>query len=121
MNTGLVLFAHGSRDPQWAEPFREIQRRVRSDKPDLAVELAFLEMMQPSLPDVVNRLVGSGTTRIVIAPLFMAQGAHLKRDLRKLITDLQKNHAQIDFSLLPAVGETRTIIDAVSTWLCAST
>src|SRR5215212_3450226 len=117
MNAGLVLFAHGSRDPQWAEPFREIQRKVISGKPELAVELAFLEVMQPDLHVAANRLVTRGKTRVIIAPLFMAQGAHLKRDLATLVGQLQQRHPGVEFDILPALGETTVVIDAVSGWL----
>ncbi|MGZ5115203.1 MAG: sirohydrochlorin chelatase [Burkholderiales bacterium] len=117
MKSALVLFAHGSRDPDWAAPFREIQTRVRSQKPEVEVELAFLELMQPSLPDTVERLVSSGNRQITVAPLFMAQGAHLKRDLSKLIAQLRETHAGIAFRLLPAAGEAERVIEAVSTWL----
>ena len=46
------------------------------------MELAFLEMMQPALGDCVARLVRDGHTRITVAPLFLAQGGHLKRICR---------------------------------------
>jgi sirohydrochlorin cobaltochelatase len=117
MNSALVLFAHGSRDPEWAAPFRAVQQRVAAIAPDLAVELAFLEIMQPSLPEAVDRLVASGRERITIAPLFMAQGAHLKRDLANLVTGVRERHPQIELLLLPAAGEVETVIDAMSTWL----
>ena len=120
MKTALVLFAHGSRDPDWALPFRTVQQRVASKKPDLAVELAFLEVMEPSLPDAVDRLVSAGNQHITIAPLFMAQGAHLKRDLSKLVVELRERHVGLGLKLLPAAGEADDVIDAMSTWLAAN-
>ena len=113
----LILFAHGSRDPQWAEPFRAIQRKLAAKKPALAVELAFLEIMQPSLPEAVDRLAASGHTHFTIAPLFMAQGAHLKRDLAELVTRLKERHPAIELALLPAAGEVDQVLDAIGAWL----
>ncbi|NBR30176.1 MAG: cobalamin biosynthesis protein CbiX, partial [Betaproteobacteria bacterium] len=49
----LVLFAHGARDPQWAEPFKRIQAAVRARRSGAVVELAFLELMQPVLADAI--------------------------------------------------------------------
>ena len=54
--TAIVLLAHGARDPRWGEPFRVVLERVRSDAPGLAVELAYLEHLAPSLPEAVRRL-----------------------------------------------------------------
>ena len=69
----LVLFAHGARDPRWAEPFQRIQSMLRARRSDAVVELAFLELMQPVLADAIAALVAKGHRRITIAPLFMAQ------------------------------------------------
>ena len=121
MKSALVLFAHGSRDPQWAAPFREVQKRVASSKPDEMVELAFLEMMQPTLAEAVDKVIANGGKRITVAPLFMAQGAHVKRDLAQLIADMRAQHQGIEFFLLPPAGEVTAVTEAISNWLCAST
>jgi sirohydrochlorin cobaltochelatase len=113
----VVLFAHGSRDPQWAQPFRAIQRKVSASKPALAVELAFLEMMEPDLPSTIERLAAAGTSRISIAPLFMAQGAHVKRDLARLLSEARRAHPAVEIVLLAAAGEGEPVQDAISTWI----
>jgi sirohydrochlorin cobaltochelatase len=43
LKEGLVLFAHGSRDPEWARPFERIAAILRERLPATAVGLAFLE------------------------------------------------------------------------------
>ena len=117
MKSALVLFAHGSRDPDWAAPFRMVQQRVKAKNPGLTVELAFLEFMKPSLPEATDALAARGCARITIAPLFMAQGAHLKRDLAQLMDEVRRRHPHIELSLLPALGEVDSVIDAMSAWL----
>ncbi len=57
----LVLFAHGARDPRWAEPFQRIQSMLRARRSDAVVELAFLELMQPVLADAIAALVAKPT------------------------------------------------------------
>lgn len=115
--TALVLFAHGSRDPKWAGPFREVQRKVAESRPGVAIELAFLEIMEPALPETVERLAASGQTRITIAPLFMAQGAHLARDLAQMVSNLRDAHPQVEIVLLPPAGEAEPVLDAISAWV----
>ena len=113
----LVLFAHGSRDPAWAAPFRAIQQRVVEARPGATVELAFLEMMQPTLAETLDRLAGGGHTQITIAPLFMAQGAHLKRDLAAILATSKERHPHVQFTVLPAAGEVEPVADSIGTWL----
>ncbi|MDQ6621622.1 MAG: cobalamin biosynthesis protein CbiX, partial [Pseudomonadota bacterium] len=45
----LVLFAHGSRDAQWAEPFERIAALVRAAAPGVRLRVAYLERMAPDL------------------------------------------------------------------------
>ncbi len=114
---GLVLFAHGARDPEWAEPFRAIAARVAADRKDLAVRLAFLEMQTPSLSDAIAELAGAGHSNIHIAPLFMAQGGHLKKDVPLLLDDIRKRQPGLSLGLLPAIGDVPGLRDAIAGWL----
>ena len=118
--SALVLFAHGARDAQWSEPFHAMQKAIAARRSDLTVELAFLEIMKPSLAECVAGLATGGHTRIVIAPLFLAQGGHLKKDLPQLLKDLGAKHPSADISVLPAIGEITELIDAISEWLVNS-
>ena len=57
MKPGLILFAHGSRDPRWAEPFESVRAALSRTEPGLAVRLAYLEFMAPTLDDAADALV----------------------------------------------------------------
>jgi sirohydrochlorin cobaltochelatase len=118
--SALVLFAHGARDAQWSDPFRAMQKAVSGRRPDLTVELAFLEIMKPPLAECVAELAGAGHGRIVIAPLFLAQGGHLKKDLPRLMKELGARHPGVDLSVLPPIGEVTELLDAISDWLVNS-
>jgi sirohydrochlorin cobaltochelatase len=113
----LVLFAHGARDPEWSVPFRNMQRKIAARCPAVTVELAFLELMPPALGDVLERLATAGHAHITIAPVFMAQGGHLKQDLPRLIDELRRRHPAVAFDLLPPVGKAEPVLDAISDWL----
>ena len=120
MKSALVLFAHGARDAGWAEPFRAIRSTVATRRPDLAVELAFLELMPPALGDCVARLAGDGCRRITVAPLFLAQGGHLKQDLPKLLKGLATAHPGVEIKVLAPIGEVTELLDAIADWLVNS-
>jgi sirohydrochlorin cobaltochelatase len=117
MKSALILFAHGARDPDWRVPFENIRSMVAARLPDVTVELAFLEVMRPALADAIAGVVRAGRTHIRIAPLFMAQGGHLKQDLPRLVDDLRERYPGISFVLLPAIGDAPPILEAISEWL----
>lgn len=114
MKTALILFAHGARDPAWADPMRRVQTAIRQRLDGVAVELAFLEFIAPTLTDCVTSLVGQGARRILVLPMFIAQGGHLKKDLPELLQKLRSTHENVEFSLAGAVGEQEIVVQAMA-------
>ena len=114
MSRGLILFAHGARDPRWAEPFEAIAAAVRARSAQIDVRLAFLELMAPDLPTTADAMVADGITHIDILPLFLGTGGHLRRDLPPLIDDLKARHESVHIALHTAVGEAPAMIAAMA-------
>jgi sirohydrochlorin cobaltochelatase len=114
MTRGLILFAHGARDPRWAEPFEAIAEAVRVRSSDVDVRLAFLELMAPDLPTVAGAMVADGITRIDILPLFLGTGGHLRRDLPPLVDDIKARDTGLRIALHPAAGEAPALIAAMA-------
>ena len=114
INRGLLLFAHGARDPNWALPFEDVARRVRAASPELQVVLCFLEFMTPGLIDGGASLAAAGCTRVDVVPLFLGAGGHVRRDLPDLLERLRAAHPAVQWQLRPAVGEQEVVIDAMA-------
>ncbi|MDQ2963089.1 MAG: CbiX/SirB N-terminal domain-containing protein [Pseudomonadota bacterium] len=113
---GLILFAHGSREPGWAEPFEHLAARVRVVVPEAQVRLAFLELMQPDLEGAAAQLVSAGVDTIRVVPIFLGQGGHLRRDLPLLIDDLRAQFPRAKFGYAPAAGEDAGVLDAIAAY-----
>ena len=110
MTRGIVLFAHGSRDPLWHRPMQAVAAQLLQKHPDVAVECAYLELSPPDLPTVCASLVERGIQTITIVPLFLGVGKHAREDLPLLVATLRETHPQIDFELQGAVGEDPRLI-----------
>jgi sirohydrochlorin cobaltochelatase len=111
---GLVLLAHGARDPSWATPFEAVAQRVRTKAPDAIVRLAFLELMTPDLQAVGYELSDLGCTRVDVVPLFLGAGGHVRRDVPLQVEKLRASHAGVAWTLHDAVGETARVIAALA-------
>jgi sirohydrochlorin cobaltochelatase len=111
---GLILFAHGARDPRWALPFEAVAERVRATHPGTAVRLAFLELMTPDIASAAAELAAAGCGTVAVVPLFLGAGGHVRKDLPALLETLRQRHAGVSFTLHPAVGETDVVIDAMA-------
>ena len=120
MRRALILFAHGARDPRWVAPFERLQKIIQSQQPDVLVALAFLELMAPSLPDLVEQLVREACDDIVVVPVFLGQGGHVLRDIPPLIQQLNTKYPELRLKLTPAVGEDGEVLNAIARY-CVST
>jgi sirohydrochlorin cobaltochelatase len=114
MSAGVLLFAHGARDVEWSRPFEQVARELHALRPDVAVRLAYLEFMSPSMSEAGAELVQAGCSRIDIVPLFLGAGGHVRKDVPGLFAQLQAAHPGVRFTLHRAVGEAPTVIAAMA-------
>lgn len=115
----IVLFAHGARDERWAEPFHRVASLVRQTAPDVAVELAFLELMAPDLESAVHRLAAGGASSIRVVPLFFGQGGHLRKDVPAIVAAIAQSLPGVSIELSPAAGDDEGVIAALATYCVA--
>ena len=111
---GIVMLAHGSRDPQWVAPFEQIRVGVERRRPDCAVALAYLEQSTPDFLGAVDALVARGATLISVVPLFLGPGGHVRGDVPQLIERATLKHPRLKFELKPFIGDDRTVLDAIA-------
>ena len=114
MTQGLLLLAHGARDASWALPFEAIVRRIRAERPGVAVELAFLDFIAPDLPTAGDRLAAAGCVSVDVLPLFLGAGGHVRKDLPRLVALAAARHPGVAWRVAPAVGEIDSVIAAMA-------
>ncbi|MBN3809320.1 CbiX/SirB N-terminal domain-containing protein [Paraburkholderia sp. Ac-20347] len=117
---GMILFGHGARDARWKEPFTRLAAKLAAarthdtaDNDAGPVALAFLELMEPSLPDAIAAQAAQGCTVITVVPVFFGQGGHIRRDLPALIAQCQADHPDVQIRCATAVGEDDAVLDAI--------
>ena len=113
-STGLILFAHGARDPRWAAPFEAVAARLRRAHADVPVRLAFLEFMRPTLPEAGAELVAAGCSQVAVLPMFLGAGGHVRKDLPLLLDAMQAAHPATAFTLHAAIGEIDSVVAAMA-------
>jgi len=108
-----VLFCHGSRNTDWRAPFDALATDFQHRFPEQRVCLAFLELMSPTLPEVLADLARSGLDRIRVVPLFLAPGAHTSRDLPALVTQAREQWPALQVEVGPTLFESQPLRAAV--------
>ncbi|TSE26943.1 sirohydrochlorin chelatase [Tepidimonas aquatica] len=110
---GLILLAHGARDPAWAAPFERVAAQVRAQRPGWRVSLAYLEFMTPDLLTAGTLLAAQGCTRVTVLPLFLGVGGHVRRDVPALLAQLHTDHPGVRWQLAPAIGDDPRLLQAL--------
>ena len=84
--TAILLLSHGSRLPQGKEVIEAYTNMFREEYPNAIVDYAFMEIREPDIPTVINKLYsGNDIDKIIVVPVFIAHGLHTKRDIPKIL------------------------------------
>ena len=123
MNTKIanILLAHGSRDPQWQTPFKEMTQTIKQQgtlaHPDssaeIVIELAYMELCEPSLEQSCALLAQQGFNLINIYPVFFAAGKHLRIDVPKQLAALEAELG-LQTRLHPPVVQEKALQEAIT-------
>jgi sirohydrochlorin cobaltochelatase len=111
LKEGIVLIAHGSRDPEWSRPFERIAASLGQKLPAVSIGLAYLEH-GPSLDEAVTALFAKGVASIRVVPVFLGQGGHVKEDLPRLVAQIGRPGLSI--SLDKPISELPQVLEAIA-------
>ncbi|WP_369829837.1 sirohydrochlorin nickelochelatase [Methanobrevibacter sp. 87.7] len=99
--TGILLLSHGSRLEDGAIVINAYKDMYTKNHPDAIVEVGFMEIRKPSIPDAFETLKSRGDLdKIIVVPVFVADGVHTKKDIPKILglesKVEEKNHEHHD-------------------------
>ena len=111
----LLIIAHGSRRAASNDEVRALADAVRA-QPGQAydhVEAAFLELVEPGIPEGLKALAAKGATEIVAFPYFLAAGTHVAQDIPEAIAEFAASHPGINVRLTQHLGASNTLPAAI--------
>ncbi len=103
---GVMVFAHGSRDPLWRAPVEAVSRRIARARPaGPGVRAPTWSCASPTCPPRSPTWWPAGATSVRVLPLFFGMGKHAREDLPEIMKDLATRHPGVRLEQLPAAGE----------------
>ncbi len=104
MKTGILLLGHGSRRDAANSGLERLAGLVQAGL-GVRVLPAFFQFGRPSLPDVVEHLVGEGADEIIVVPAFLFPGMHLEHDVPEALEEINARYGyKLKFRLTPCLG-----------------
>lgn len=106
MAATMLLAAHGTRSPAGSATTAAVAAAVQALRPDVPVELCFVDVAAPSLPDALDALTGRP---IVVVPYLLSAGYHVHSDIPRIVAgraDVQvARHLGPDPAVVAAVAQ----------------
>ncbi len=109
---GIIVIGHGSRSKEAQAQFMNTVDMVRR-KVDHPVEGCFMELAEPGFEETVDKIVAEGATEIVVYPLFLFAGIHIKEDVPQLIEEKLTRLQGVTMKMLKPLGDREEIADLV--------
>lgn len=111
MKTGIILLSHGSRLPEAQITLRKIIDQVVATGDFEVVEGASLQFNQPDLPTTIIKVAEMGMERIIVVPLFLYQGMHMKKDIPGIINEHRLIYPDIDIVMTGNIGADPKLVE----------
>ncbi|MCC6418826.1 MAG: sirohydrochlorin chelatase [Gemmataceae bacterium] len=99
MSLALLIAGHGSRDADGIAEFLDLARHFRAFRPDLPLEIAFLEFARPTIQEGIDRLVAQGADPIVVLPGVLMAAGHAKNDMASEVRRARERHPGVTFHM----------------------
>jgi len=103
MRQAVLIAGHGSRDPDGIAEFLELGRHFRARRPELPVEIAFLEFARPTIQEGLDRLAQGRPDVIVVVPGVLLAAGHAKNDMASEVRLARQRHPAIDIRMASAL------------------
>jgi sirohydrochlorin ferrochelatase/(2Fe-2S) ferredoxin len=116
VDTCVLFVGHGSRDPGAKDEFEHLAALYRTARPDVRVEVAYIELAKPLLADALATLA-PGARRLVLLPLFLFAAGHVKIDLPLAVDEARRRFPETSFVVAEHLGVHSTLVELALTRL----
>jgi len=112
-NEAIILLGHGSRIPGAGEGMEQIARRMREKLGREIIEICYMSKLGPHFPEVFERCVDRGATKIIVVPYFLHSGLHLIEDIPDLLCEKARKYPHVKLILGKNLGFDECLVDLV--------
>lgn len=102
----LILLSHGSRQAAANQEMIALAQRMAAlnDPSFSEIRYAFQQFAEPSFETVIADLANGGFEQVVVCPLFLSSGNHVREDLPAMIAQAAGSHPGMQISTTPHLG-----------------
>lgn len=104
MRTALLIVDHGSRREEANQMLYGVAEILRQKRPQLIVQIAHMELAEPSIEQGIAACVRAGATEIVVHPYMLSPGRHATQDIPRMATEAAATHPGVTIRVTVPLG-----------------
>lgn len=82
---GILALGHGSRHPHNKEVVSGVADLIAKKYKNVVVRIGFMNMNTPTMKEGLDGFKGTGVSKIVAVPIFLAHGVHTMEDIPQIL------------------------------------
>lgn len=111
---GVILVDHGSKFQAANDMLVDVAREFQVATGVSIVEIAHMELAEPTLEQAYVRCVNRGATRIAVQPYFLAPGRHSTADIPRMTAKAAQRFPDIPCHIAEPLGVDRRIAEIMA-------
>ncbi|MCX9081515.1 MAG: sirohydrochlorin nickelochelatase [Candidatus Methanoperedens sp.] len=82
---GILALGHGSRHPHNKEVVTGVAELIAKKYKNVVVRTGFMNMNTPTMKEGLDAFKGTGVSKIIAVPIFLAHGVHTMEDIPQIL------------------------------------
>jgi len=112
-NDAILIIAHGSKVKETDDIMKQYKAALTSKLPEASIEYCYLQLMEPSIESVVERLYSDGVRNIKAFPFFLFNGNHIKEDIPEVLNTLKVQYTGLEIEFLNHIGYDEKLLELI--------
>ena len=113
MTRAILIVDHGSRRAAANAMLERVAELVRQRSPDVHVEVAHMELAEPTIAQGVVACVAAGADEVIVHPYLLGPGRHCTEDIPRLVAEAASAHQGVRFAVTEPLGVHDLIADVI--------
>jgi sirohydrochlorin ferrochelatase len=113
VSRAILLVDHGSQHASANALLGRIADALRARLPGALVEVAHMELAEPSLAAALARCAELGAREVVVCPYFLGPGRHTTRDIPQLVAQARAAHPALCVRVAAPLGFDERLVDVL--------
>jgi len=101
---GVILVDHGSKRDEANAMLEDVAQLFRGTTGARIVEIAHMELAEPTIAQAFARCIAQDARRIVVHPYFLAPGRHSTSDIPRMVAEAAAAHPGVAYSVTAPLG-----------------